>query len=107
MPDAIKLGFGPLARPPKGVLVWFVAEGFRLGEATRRALGTARDLVVRVSRAERFSGKSGSSLEIVAPAGLKVSRLVCLGVGKDELKPSDLVKLGGIAMGKLPAAATD
>ena len=33
--------------------------------------------------------------------------LICLGVGKDELKPSDLVKLGGIAVGKLPAAATD
>jgi len=107
MPDAIKLGFGPLTAPPKGVLVVFVGEGLRLGEATRRALGGARDLIVRVSRAEHFSGKSGSGLEIVAPAGLKVSRLICVGVGKDELKLSDLVKLGGIAMGKLPATATE
>ena len=107
MPGAIKLGFGPLALPSKGVLVVFSDDGQRLGDATRRALGPGRDLFARVSRAERFAGKSGTSLDIVAPAGLKVSRLICIGVGKEELKTSDLARLGGIAAGKIPAAATE
>ncbi len=107
MPGAVKLGFGSLAMPSKGVLVAFTGEGLRLGEATRAALGPARDLFVRASRAEHFTGKSGSTLDIVAPAGLKVSRLILIGIGKDAPKPHDFIKLGGIAMGKVPASATE
>src|SRR5262245_53305594 len=107
MPGPMKLGFGPVTMPSRGVLVMFVGEGLRLGDATRRALGSARDLFARVSRAERFAGKNGTNLDIVAPAGLKVSRLVCVGVGKDELKPADFTRLGGQAMGKIPGSATE
>ncbi len=47
----------------------------------------------------------GVVLEIVAPTGLSVSRLVVVGVGKArELESKDLVKLGGIVMGRIPAA---
>src|SRR6185295_7564316 len=53
-----------------------------------------------------FTGKSGSSIDIVAPTGLSVGRLTILGVGKGgKLKPQDFVKLGGTAMGKVPARA--
>ena len=51
--------------------------------------------------------RAGRALELVAPAGLKASRLVFIGVGKNELKPRDLTKLGGIAMGKVPSAARE
>jgi leucyl aminopeptidase len=64
------------------------------------------DLVKRAAAADAFKGKGGSALEIVAPAGLDVQRLVILGVGKGrELKPYDFVKLGGAAMGRIPPAA--
>jgi leucyl aminopeptidase len=44
----------------------------------------------------------------VAPAGLPVARLAILGVGKaGKLKAQDLVKLGGAAMGKVPARAEE
>ena len=36
----------------------------------------------RAAAAERFKGKSGATLDIVAPAGLEVSRLVVVGAGK-------------------------
>ena len=37
-----------------------------------------------------------------------MSRLVIVGVGKPrDLKPQDFVKLGGVAMGKIPAAASE
>jgi hypothetical protein len=40
------------------------------------------------AKSERFTGKSGSALDIVAPAGLKATRLIVIGTGKaDERKP--------------------
>ena len=108
MPDALKLGFGPFAAPAKGVLIVFCDDGLKFGPATAKALGRAADLVTRAAKAERFTGKSGTALELVAPAGLKAARLVVVGAGKAaELKPQDFVKLGGVAMGKVPASASE
>jgi leucyl aminopeptidase len=108
MADARKLGFGPIAVPAGGVLVVFADDSLRLGSKTRAILGSAADLVARAAKAERFAGKGGSALDIVAPAGLNVTRLVVIGTGKAaERKPQDLVKLGGVAMGRIPASATD
>lgn len=108
MPDALKLGFVPFAAPAKGVFVVFCGEGLKLGPATAKALGATAGLVARAGKAERFTGKSGSSLELVMPAGLKAGRLILIGVGKAaDLQPRDFVKFGGIAMGKLPTSARD
>jgi leucyl aminopeptidase len=80
----------------------------RFGPSTRSALGSAADLVARAAKADRFTGKSGSTLDIVAPSGLKAARLVVIGTGKAaDRKPQDLVKLGGIAMGRVPSAAAE
>ncbi len=108
MADARKLRFSSFATPAKGVLILFCAEGLKFGPATRKALAASGDLVQRAAAADRFTGKSGSSLEIVAPAGLSVARLAVLGVGKaGKLKAQDLVKLGGTAMGKVPPRAEE
>ncbi len=108
MSDALKLGFGPFAAPAKGVLIVFCDDGLKFGPATRKALGTAAGLLARAAKAERFTGKSGSALELIVPEGLKAARLVVVGTGKTAgLEPKDLVKFGGIAMGKLPASASD
>ncbi len=105
MPAALKFGLTPFARP-RGVLVVFCDENLKFGPATQRILAPAGDLVRRAATADRFIGKQGTSLDIVAPSGLNLPRLVVLGVGKEsELKSHDIVKLGGIAMGKLPAPA--
>jgi leucyl aminopeptidase len=106
MAEARKPVFAPFAAPAKGVLVVFCDEGMKFGPATRRALAPTGDLVRRAAAADNFTGKSGSSLDIVAPAGLRVARLTIVGAGKTaKLKAQDLVKLGGIAMGKVPARA--
>src|ERR1700733_5210398 len=105
MPAALKFGFTPLARP-RGVLVVFCEDTLKFGPATQRILAPLGDLIRRAAGGDRFTGKQGSSLDIVAPAGLNLPRVVVLGVGKEsELKSRDIVKLGGIAMGKVPAAA--
>jgi leucyl aminopeptidase len=112
MSDALKLGFAPFAAParigPSGVLVVFCDDSLRFGSATNKAIAPAVDLVARAAKAERFTGKSGSALELVVPEGLKVVRLVVIGVGKTApLEQKDILKLGGLAMGKLPAAASE
>jgi leucyl aminopeptidase len=107
MTDAPKLGFTPFARL-RGVLVVFCGENLKFGTATQRALAPIGDLVRRAAAADRFTGKNGATLDIVAPTELKLPRLVVVGTGKDsELKRKDVVKLGGIAMGKVPAVAAE
>ena len=103
MADARKLGFGPITSPSGGVRVVFADDSLQFGPKTRALLGAAADLVARAAKSERFTGKSGSALDIVAPAGLKASRLIVLGTGKSpdkaedktQGKPQDFVKLGG------------
>src|ERR1700687_2295862 len=108
MPDALKLGFSPLAAPSKGVFVVFCDDGLKFGPATRKALAPAAGLVERAAKSERFTGKSGSALELVLPEGLKAERLVVIGAGKTaKLEQKDFLKLGGLAMGKLPTSASE
>ena len=108
MADARKIGFAPIAAPAGGVLVVFADENLRFGLRTRSVLGSASDLIARGAKTDKFTGKSGSALDIVAPMGVKAARLVVIGTGKAaERKPQDLVKLGGVAMGKVPAAARE
>ncbi|HEX3938543.1 MAG TPA: M17 family peptidase N-terminal domain-containing protein, partial [Xanthobacteraceae bacterium] len=105
MAAALKFSFTGYAHP-RGVLVVFSEENLKLGPATQRALGPVGDLLRRAAAADRFTGKNGSVLDIIAPAGLNLPRLVVVGVGKEsDLKPRDIVKLGGIAMGRVPPAA--
>ena len=112
MADAPKLGFGPFAAPaklgPSGVLIVFCDDALKFGPATRAALGSASGLVARAAKAERFTGKNGSALELIVPEGLKAARLVVIGTGKTaDLKAKDFVKLGGLALGKLPVSASE
>jgi leucyl aminopeptidase len=108
MADAPKLGFGPFAAPRGGILVVFCDDGLKFGSATAKTLGSATGLVARAAKAERFTGKNGSTLDLIMPEGLKVDRLTVIGVGKAaDLKPTDVLKLGGAAMGKLPASASE
>jgi leucyl aminopeptidase len=108
MADAPKLVFAPFAAPPRGVLVVFCDDGLKFGPATRKILGAAADLVQRAAKSERFSGKAGTSLDLIHPEGLKVARLSVVGIGKAaEIKPRDFIRFGGAAMGKVPAAAAE
>ncbi|MGC1777222.1 MAG: leucyl aminopeptidase [Xanthobacteraceae bacterium] len=106
MAAALKFSLTGFAHP-RGVLVVFCEDNLKLGPATQRALAPVGDLFRRAAAADRFTGKSGSILDIIVPSGLNLPRLVVVGIGKEsELKPRDIVKLGGIAMGRVPVAAT-
>jgi leucyl aminopeptidase len=115
----VKLGFAPFAALHSaskarvnalmaGVLVVFCGDGLKFGAATSRALGNAAEFVKRAAKAENFTGKRGSALDLAMPQGMQVSRLIVLGVGAlDRLEPKDVVEFGGRAMGKVPKPARE
>src|SRR3984957_5426638 len=104
MPDAVKVGFVPFSTAPRGILVVFCDDTLKFGAATRKALGDATDLVGRAAATNKFKGKSGSALDILAPEGLKASRLIVVGAGKlSAINDYDFLKLGGTVAGKLRA----
>jgi leucyl aminopeptidase len=104
MPDAVKVGFVPFSAAARGVLVVFCNDALRFGPAATRALGAAAATVRRAAAVNRFKGKNGAVLDILAPEGLRAARLIVIGAGKAaELKDSDLTKLGGKAATKIGA----
>ena len=106
MSDAVKVGFVAFSAAPRGVLVVFCDDALKFGEATRKALGKAADTVKRAAAANQFKGKSGSTLDIPAPDGIKAERLIVVGVGKaSDIKEKDFLKFGGVTAGKLNAAS--
>src|SRR5258705_7825509 len=105
MSATLKLDFLPFSAAPKGVLIVFCDDGLKFGSAARAVLDSTGDLIKRAAEAERFKGKHGSTLEIVAPSDLRTPRLVVVGVGKvKDLRSESWVKLGGVAMGKVGSA---
>jgi leucyl aminopeptidase len=102
MPDAVKVGFVPFSGVPRGILVVFCDDTLKFGSATSKALGTAAGMIKRAAAANQFKGKQGSTLDFLAPEGVKASRLIVVGTGKAaDLKHNDFLKLGGAVAGKL------
>ncbi len=68
MPDAVKVGFVPFSAAARGVLVVFC--NTPSSSARRDApLGSAAAAVKRAAAANRFKGKKGAALDILAPKG--------------------------------------
>ena len=106
MAEVPKVGFGPMTAPTKGVLLVFADADVRFGAATKAVLAPLDDRIAQAVRADHFTGKSGSVLDLLAPDRLKVSRVIIIGVGgpADRVEP---IKLGGLAMSKVPPSATE
>jgi len=107
MSGTVKVGLAPFSAPRGGTLIVFCDEALGFGAATTKALGAAAALARKAAQGARFKGKLGAAVEILAPSGLKVARLVVIGAGKGtELSEQDVMKLGGAAAGKIAAGET-
>jgi leucyl aminopeptidase len=80
-------------------LVVGATEGPELLPAAVKADRASRGAVGRALVASRFTGKPGQCVEILAPAGLKVSRLIVVGLGKAG--DFDAAAAEGLAAGAL------
>ena len=116
MPQTIDVTFAALEeiRPVAGgaeTLVVFAGEDLVLSHATRGLLGSTLDQVTRAAAAAKFKGKSASAMDLLAPEGLPVGRLVVAGAAAPK-KPApgapvvDYVAMGGHALGKAGGAAS-
>ena len=106
MSDAVKVGFVPFSTAPRGTLVVFCDDALKFGPASQKALGAVVDRISRAAAAVEFKGKSGTAVELLEPEGIKIHRLIVIGVGKpSDLKEKDFLKFGGVLAGKLNAAS--
>lgn len=89
----------------QGARVVFAAEGPVLLPAAGLADKAAGGAVTRALKVTPFKGKAGEILDIVAPAGLKASRILLVGLGKPAaLDEKGLETLGAKIAARLQAA---
>ena len=88
--------------PATGVLVVPVLDGRKLtltGAAVDKRMGGA---LARALRGGHFTGGAGQSVEIAAPAGLRASRVIAVGLGKAaQITALTLEAAGGSVAGRL------
>lgn len=96
----MKISFAEPALPTKGAVVVLVEAGKKLSPAAKGLDKQTKGAIKRAIGASRFEGKKGQSLEIMAPAGGGLDRILLAGTGKDfgELEQQ---ALGGNVVGKL------
>ena len=116
MADRVSVAFTALAdaaRPEAGAetgtLVVFAGVDAGLSAGTQQLLGAAFETVRKAATIAKFKGQSGSSLDLIAPAGLAYARLLVVGTApKKAAEPqapgAELAALGGVVMGKLNGA---
>jgi len=106
MTDRARIAFAKPVTKAGGTLVLLAGPNLALGETATRLGLTA--LVARAAGTVGFSGKAMSTLDLLAPAGTALDRLLVIGTGAPgELKEKDWLRLGGAvlgAMGKAEAA---
>ncbi|MGQ4272789.1 leucyl aminopeptidase [Terrihabitans sp. B22-R8] len=99
-----KIAFASSSLPEHGVAV--VLTDYRLGFS-----GISADLIgrlgdfERIAKAGKFTGKAGSTLDILAPSGTELDRLIVFGLGRGEGDPAtEWVRTGGQVLRKIGAA---
>jgi leucyl aminopeptidase len=97
MTTLANIAFQKPGRKPAGTLVVLAGEDLQLGPLTKRL---AEKLIARAAAAAAFKGKAMATLDLYAPGGSDLDRLIVVGCGKPgELKENDWLRLGGAVLG--------
>src|SRR5690349_2007085 len=98
MTDMLEIRFVSIEAAKSSTLVILAGPDVALGAAAKGLIGKHQSMLQRAAAAADFTGKTRSSIELLAPSGLDVSRLLVLGTGPTrELQESDWINLGGVA----------
>ncbi len=101
----MKIAFAAPSLPESGSLAVLVTKDSKLLASAAALDKTMKGALGRAMAASRFSGKKGEVLEILAPQGIKNSRVVLLGVGEaKDMGETDAEALGGALVERLNAA---
>ena len=100
MADRAEIKFVKLTAPTSGTAVLLTDEKLKLGAVSAGLANAAGDAFTRAAEAAKFKGKAAKSLQILAPSGLALDRLVFVGLGNlRKPAPGDWLKLGGAIAG--------
>lgn len=98
----MKFGFETAGTVQGGALAIFVTQGNLQTQAFRELDGVTGGQLDRALKASRFNGDAGDVLEILAPTGLNVSRLLIVGLGAaGKVGSQELERAGGSAYARL------
>ncbi|MGF7160464.1 leucyl aminopeptidase [Rhodoligotrophos appendicifer] len=98
----MKIKFAKPARPKTGTLVLLVAEGGGLGPLGQDVDTATQGALSRAMKLAGFDGKRDKFLDLLAPGGVSLDRVVLAGVGKPEdLTAYALELVGGAIAGTL------
>jgi leucyl aminopeptidase len=106
MPASLEIEFVPLSAAPEPTLVVLAGEEMALAPSGRAIDERAKGGVERAARAAAFTGKARTAIEILAPAGLDVQRLIVAGAGR-AASEYDRLRLGGYAFAQIAARKTE
>ena len=102
MSDETTISFANLSLPQEGVAVVLAEDGPKLSSAAKDLDKESKGLLSRAANISGFKGKKESTVDLLAPAGLKFSRLVLMGAGKTaDYSAEDWLNLGGTVRGML------
>ncbi|GHF27658.1 putative cytosol aminopeptidase [Kordiimonas sediminis] len=98
----MKVTIASVSIPESGAVAIFVAKDNVLSGAGASLDETTNGSLTRAMKNSRFNGGKGSSLEILAPAGTELDRILLVGTGElSELKEIDHLELGATVVAKL------
>ncbi|MDK9696730.1 MAG: leucyl aminopeptidase [Siculibacillus sp.] len=96
------VAFAKLAAPETGVLVLLLAEDLTLPPAAAAFDAKAGGVLARAIAKAAFKAKQFATLDVVAPAGTDLDRVIAVGLGKPaDLAEKDWARLGGAVAAKL------
>ncbi|HYH70704.1 MAG TPA: leucyl aminopeptidase [Methyloceanibacter sp.] len=102
MSDQPTVSFASLKSPGEGVVVVLSEDGPKFTAAAQDFDKKSKGLLTRAAEISAFKGKRDSYINLLAPSGLDLSRLVVAGIGKPkEFGPEDWLNIGGCLRGIL------
>ena len=107
MTTSLEIVFAPLNAEPEATCLLLAGEDMALGSRGKELDQRSGGALAKAAEAAQFKGKRKSTVELLAPPRIGVSRLVLLGTGKGaDLKENDWTLTGGSAAGAISARKT-
>jgi leucyl aminopeptidase len=99
------IAFTAPALPKEGAAVIFIAEGEKLAGLASELDSRSEGHISRAIKAAKFEGKREQLLDLVAPSGTKLDRIVVAGLGEvKKITAREIELLGGVIGGALQGA---
>src|SRR4029079_4478206 len=100
--DQTTISFANLSLPQEGVAVVLAEEGPKLAPSAKELDKASKGLLSRAAAISGFKGRKDTTVDLLAPAGLKFARLVLMGTGTTEdTTPAEWYSLCGTQRGVL------